>query len=150
MSHFLFVPLVVVLAAGCATLSGCSDPMAPTQAMGGVTKMVQTDIMQGDGTEATVGNIVSVHYTGWLYDESSADKKGSKFDSSLDRGQPFDFKLGAGRVIKGWDQGVVGMKVGGQRTLTIPPMLGYGSRGAGGVIPPNASLIFDVELLSVN
>lgn len=103
----------------------------------------------GDGDEAITGKQVSVHYTGWLYDESLPDNKGNKFDSSHDRGRPFDFPLGAGRVIKGWDQGVAGMKVGGQRTLIIPPDLGYGKRGAGSAIPPNATLIFDVELLSV-
>jgi FKBP-type peptidyl-prolyl cis-trans isomerase len=90
-----------------------------------------------------------VHYTGWLYDPSKADGKGKKFDSSVDRGQPFGFPLGAGRVIAGWDKGVAGMKVGGKRTLVIPSEMGYGSRGAGGVIPPNAALMFDVELLGV-
>ena len=147
--RFLFVPLALVLAAGIAAISGCSDSVESTQAVGGVTVLVQSDVVMGDGAEATAGKTVSVHYSGWLYDESTADKKGAKFDSSRDRGQPFDFPLGGGRVIKGWDQGVEGMKVGGQRTLTIPPSLGYGSRGAGGAIPPNASLIFDVELLAV-
>jgi len=101
----------------------------------------------GTGDEAKSGKLVEVHYTGWL-DEGSG-KKGTKFDSSLDRKQPFIFPLGAGRVIKGWDEGVAGMKVGGKRTLYIPPALGYGARGAGGVIPPNANLIFDVELIGV-
>lgn len=92
---------------------------------------------------------MSVHYTGWLYDPSAPNNKGKKFDSSLDRGQPFSFPLGGGRVIRGWDEGVAGMKIGGKRTLIIPPEMGYGANGAGGVIPPNATLIFDVELLGV-
>jgi FKBP-type peptidyl-prolyl cis-trans isomerase FkpA len=100
------------------------------------------DLTVGAGAEAKAGQAVSVHYTGWLTD-------GKKFDSSKDRGQPFQFALGAGQVIKGWDEGVQGMKVGGKRKLTIPPGLGYGTRGAGNVIPPNATLIFDVELLGV-
>ena len=103
----------------------------------------------GDGDLAEAGKSVAVHYTGWLFDASAPDNKGGKFDSSRDRGQPFRFALGFGQVIAGWDQGVAGMKVGGQRTLTIPPELGYGARGAGGVIPPNATLVFDVELLAV-
>lgn len=101
------------------------------------------EVVQGTGAEATAGQTVSVHYTGWLLD-------GTKFDSSLDRGKPFAFRLGAGMVIKGWDQGVAGMKVGGKRKLTIPAELGYGQRGAGGVIPPGATLVFDVELLGVS
>jgi peptidylprolyl isomerase len=105
-----------------------------------------TDTKTGDGATATPGNKVSVHYTGWLYNNGA---KGAKFDSSVDRGQPFQFTLGAHQVIAGWDEGVAGMKVGGKRTLIIPPELGYGARGAGGVIPPNATLMFDVELLGV-
>jgi FKBP-type peptidyl-prolyl cis-trans isomerase FkpA len=104
------------------------------------------DTTVGSGTEAKAGQNVTVHYTGWL---SDAGKRGKKFDSSKDRGDPFVFPLGAGHVIKGWDQGVQGMKVGGTRELTIPPEMGYGARGAGGVIPPNATLIFEVELLKV-
>ena len=105
-----------------------------------------TDTKVGDGAEATAGKKVSVHYTGWLYNNGT---KGAKFDSSLNRGQPFQFTLGAHQVIAGWDEGVAGMKVGGKRTLVIPPELGYGARGAGGVIPPNSTLMFDVELLGV-
>jgi FKBP-type peptidyl-prolyl cis-trans isomerase FkpA len=101
------------------------------------------DLKEGTGDEAKNGDVVEVHYTGWL-----TNKK--KFDSSLDRKMPFSFKLGAGQVIRGWDEGVAGMKVGGKRKLTIPPELGYGARGAGGVIPPNATLIFEVELLKIN
>ena len=101
------------------------------------------DLVAGDGEEAKAGQTVTVHYTGWL-------ENGTKFDSSKDRNDPFRFKLGAGQVIRGWDEGVAGMKVGGSRKLTIPAALGYGARGAGGVIPPNATLIFDVELLAVS
>ncbi len=104
------------------------------------------DTVAGNGAEATKGNNVSVHYTGWLYNNGVA---GAKFDSSKDRGQPFQFSLGGGQVIRGWDEGVAGMKVGGTRRLVIPPELGYGTRGAGGVIPPNATLLFEVELLAV-
>ena len=112
-------------------------------------QLQKIDTKQGTGTEAVSGKPVVVHYTGCLYDASKPDKKGSKFDSSRDRQVPFGFFLGAGKVIKGWDEGVVGMKVGGQRTLIIPPSYGYGAQGAGGVIPPNATLIFDVELIEV-
>ena len=115
-----------------------------------MTELIKTDTKLGEGAEATAGKLVLVHYTGWLYDEAAPDHKGRKFDSSHDRSEPFDFPLGAGHVIKGWDQGVEGMKVGGQRTLVIPAHLGYGARGAGGVIPPNATLVFDVELLAVH
>jgi FKBP-type peptidyl-prolyl cis-trans isomerase len=120
-----------------------------TAAKDNATKEISTpsglryvDLQPGEGTEAKSGSIVSVHYTGWL-------ENGTKFDSSRDRNVPFRFKLGIGQVIKGWDEGVEGMKVGGKRRLLIPPKLGYGERGAGGVIPPNADLIFEVELLDV-
>ena len=114
-----------------------------------VTKLIIKDLKVGDGKEAVAGKTVDVHYTGWLYSATAPSNKGAKFDSSLDRGAHFSFPLGGGRVIKGWDQGVAGMKVGGQRTLIIPADLGYGARGAGSVIPPNATLIFDVELFGV-
>jgi FKBP-type peptidyl-prolyl cis-trans isomerase FkpA len=108
--------------------------------------LIYDDKVVGNGAEASAGQEVSVHYTGWLF---YGGERGRKFDSSKDRGEPFAFPLGAGHVIKGWDEGVAGMKVGGTRVLTIPPQLGYGARGAGGVIPPNATLIFEVELLGV-
>lgn len=114
-----------------------------------VNELVKKDVKAGAGEEAIIGKTVEVHYTGWLYDPTAPEKKGAKFDSSRDRGAPFSFLLGAGRVIKGWDRGVAGMKVGGQRTLIIPAEMAYGSRGAGNVIPPNAALIFDVELLGL-
>ena len=117
--------------------------------MSNITELIKADAKTGTGAEAMAGQQVTVHYTGWLYEATSADHKGRKFDSSRDRNEPFDFRLGAGEVIRGWDEGVAGMKVGGQRMLTIPPDMGYGARGAGGVIPPNATLVFDVELLDV-
>ena len=128
-----------------------SKPMeaaAPTmsQASAGFQKL---DSVMGTGATAQAGQTVTVHYTGWLFDASAPGNKGSKFDSSVDRGQPFVFPLGAGRVIKGWDNGFEGMKVGGKRTLIIPSSMGYGTRGAGDSIPPNATLLFDVELLGV-
>ena len=106
-------------------------------------------LAEGAGAAIEAGQSAMVHYTGWLYDESLPEGKGEKFDSSRDRGQPFSFPLGAGRVIKGWDEGVAGMKVDERRMLIIPADLGYGSRGAGGVIPPDADLLFDVELLGI-
>ena len=117
--------------------------------MDNITSLQVTDQKVGTGATAASGKEVSVHYTGWLYDPKASDKHGKKFDSSKDHGEPFSFKLGARQVISGWDQGVAGMKVGGTRTLVIPSDLAYGSRGAGGAIPPNATLVFDVELLGV-
>ncbi|HVF85033.1 MAG TPA: FKBP-type peptidyl-prolyl cis-trans isomerase [Abditibacteriaceae bacterium] len=122
--------------------SSAKGPAAKGKTMN-ATKLEIEDLQVGDGPEAKKGDNVTVHYRGTLTD-------GTKFDASYDRGQPFPFQLGGGQVIKGWDQGVAGMKVGGKRKLTIPPDLGYGARGAGGVIPPNATLIFEVELLEVN
>ena len=127
-------------------LFGSSLPMAPSDAASSTVTTASglkyEDVKAGTGDTAEAGKSVSVHYTGWL-------TNGTKFDSSKDRGQPFEFPLGGGRVIRGWDEGVQGMKVGGVRKLTIPPELGYGARGAGGVIPPNATLVFEVELLKV-
>jgi peptidylprolyl isomerase len=141
-SAYAAAALVVIAA---LTPSGRSDAAA-NQVVEMPNGLKYTDEKIGDGPEATAGKKVSVHYTGWLSDNGA---KGKKFDSSVDRGQPFQFTLGARQVIAGWDEGVAGMKVGGKRTLIIPPELGYGARGAGGVIPPNATLIFDVELLGV-
>ena len=114
-----------------------------------ITQLQVTDTKVGTGAEAKPGQRVRVHYTGWLYDPSKPDSRGAKFDSSKDRNDPFEFGLGAGQVIQGWDKGFAGMKVGGTRVLTIPSAMGYGARGAGGVIPPNATLVFEVELLEV-
>jgi FKBP-type peptidyl-prolyl cis-trans isomerase FkpA len=148
-STVLFV-LTVPLLAACGSDNGAEDEaQAPAMADSGITALQTTDLKPGTGAEARKGMTVRVHYTGWLYDASKPDKKGNKFDSSKDGGTPFDFPLGAGQVITGWDEGVAGMKVGGTRMLTIPPAMGYGARGAGGVIPPNATLLFEVELLDV-
>jgi FKBP-type peptidyl-prolyl cis-trans isomerase FkpA len=144
----ILVPLVVAATVACGQTTP-STTAVPTTAAAAAAKEITmadglkyTDDQVGTGTEAQAGKTVSVHYTGWLLD-------GTKFDSSKDRNQPFSFPLGGGQVIKGWDEGVAGMKVGGKRTLVIPPDLGYGARGAGGVIPPNATLKFEVELLDV-
>lgn len=135
---------------GASTPAASGTPAAsPAAAAADVPTLVKDDTTVGNGAEARQGMTVSVHYTGWLYDPSAADKRGKKFDSSKDRGQPFDFPLGAGQVIPGWDEGVAGMKVGGRRILTIPSKMGYGPRGAGEDIPPNAALVFEVELLGV-
>jgi len=136
---------VIAAAAALVGVIGCGG----TAERGNVTELIRHDARVGTGAEAQAGRTVTVHYTGWLYDASRPDQKGAQFDSSRDRKEPFSFNLGAGEVIQGWDQGVAGMRVGGQRTLTIPSDLGYGARGAGGVIPSNAALVFDVELLEV-
>jgi FKBP-type peptidyl-prolyl cis-trans isomerase FkpA len=138
-----------------ASASASAEASAPVANTVGVNGMITTasglqyrELKVGTGTAAQLGNAVSVHYTGWL--QNADGSRGSKFDSSRDRGQPFEFPLGAGHVIKGWDEGVQGMQIGGQRRLVIPSALGYGARGAGGgLIPPNATLIFEVELLKV-
>jgi FKBP-type peptidyl-prolyl cis-trans isomerase FkpA len=114
-----------------------------------IDKLMIQDLSVGAGESIAAGQTAVVHYTGWLYEPSTPDHKGTKFDSSRDKGQPFRFKVGAGNVIKGWDEGVVGMTVGGRRELIVPAQLGYGDAGAGGVIPPGATLLFDVELLAI-
>ena len=142
--------LLLCLVVACRGGSDTSElpegaPMADT----GIKQLQKHDVKVGTGDEARAGRVVRVHYTGWLYDANQAEQRGQKFDSSKDSGQPFEFTLGAREVIPGWDEGVAGMKVGGTRILTIPPDMGYGARGAGGVIPPNATLVFEVELLGV-
>jgi len=140
--------LALLLSVACITTACSQQDLTPMETSN-VTELIKKDMTKGEGAEAKAGQQVSVHYTGWLYDEKGVENKGKKFDSSRDRGTPFEFSLGAGEVIKGWDEGVQGMKVGGNRTLIIPPAMGYGKRGAGGVIPPNATLVFDVELLGL-
>ena len=144
LSQFLLciAALTLVVSTGCAN---SEDGMADS----GITTLQSQDVTPGTGAEATKGKMVRVHYTGWLYDAAAADKRGRKFDSSKDHNEPFEFPLGAGEVISGWDEGVAGMRVGGTRILTIPPAMGYGARGAGDDIPPNATLVFEVELLDV-
>ena len=140
------VPALVALVLLAVAAGGCSDaPMGPSD----FQEFTIVDLRVGDGATAAAGNALTVHYTGWLYDATAGDRRGQKFDSSKDRGEPFAFRLGAGEVITGWDEGVSGMKVGGTRILTIPPDKAYGARGAGGVIPPNATLVFEIELLEV-
>jgi len=136
------------LACACLLLAGCRDPAAPgpVEIEPGLTMRV---LIEGSGKTAQPGQTAVVHYTGWLYDAAAPDNRGQKFDSSLDRGQHFEFPLGAGAVIAGWDRGVAGMQVGEVRELTIAPELAYGERGAGAVIPPGATLVFEVELADV-
>ena len=128
-------------------LAACGGP--PPYTGGDVPDLQTIDMKMGTGQAAIAGDEISVHYTGWLYDQHAPDKRGQKFDSSRDRGEPFVFLLGAGRVIRGWDDGIVGMQRGGKRELRIPSGLGYGANGAGKVIPPGASLVFEVELLDI-
>jgi FKBP-type peptidyl-prolyl cis-trans isomerase len=150
MKHTIYFSLALLLTTGIFSTTARSEQAAINKEANNMTELIKTDVKLGDGALATAGKSVSVHYTGWLYDATVTDHHGKKFDSSRDRNEPFVFPLGAGQVIKGWDQGVAGMKVGGQRTLIIPASMGYGARGAGGVIPPNATLVFDVELLGVH
>jgi FKBP-type peptidyl-prolyl cis-trans isomerase FkpA len=148
-SLILAALLAITLSACKAQSNSTSKAQEQTKMTANITELQKIDTQVGTGREAEFGFNVSVHYTGWLYDAKAEGFKGAKFDSSLDRKQPFDFTLGAGQVIQGWDEGFAGMKVGGKRTLIIPAEMGYGARGAGGVIPPNATLVFDVELLDV-
>lgn len=142
---FLFA-VAVICTALLISRRTSAQPVDESKAVKTATGLKYIDTTTGTGAEAKTGQYVTVHYTGWLYDNGA---KGKKFDSSVDRGTPFKFTLGAGKVIKGWEEGVAGMKVTGKRTLIIPPDLGYGESGAGGAIPPGATLIFEVELLGV-
>lgn len=143
--------ITLAIAAGSVGYNAIAEkPAKDTPAMKkSVTKLEKIDKVVGNGSDAFNGATVTVNYTGWLYDPDKPEGKGQKFDSSLDRNEAFTFTLGSGMVIKGWDEGVLGMNAGGKRTLIIPSSMGYGSSGAGGVIPPNATLLFDVELLRV-
>jgi peptidylprolyl isomerase len=141
---------LALVSASIGVVAGIAPTTASAQEIGKMTTTSSglqiEDTQVGTGATPRTGQICVMHYTGWLYENGA---KGKKFDSSLDRGQPFEFHIGQGQVIRGWDEGVATMKVGGKRTLIIPPELGYGARGAGGVIPPNATLLFEVELLGV-
>lgn len=157
----LFVLLAVATASGCAPdgasgesgeTGAAADAAADTSAAEEIEitpGLTMKRLKNGYGRAAAAGDLASVHYTGWLYDENAPDGRGKKFDSSVDRGQQFQFPLGAGRVIRGWDEGVVGMLIGEKRELRIAPELGYGNRGAGSAIPPGATLLFEVELLGL-
>ncbi|HEX7798140.1 MAG TPA: FKBP-type peptidyl-prolyl cis-trans isomerase [Vicinamibacterales bacterium] len=147
MRNYLFLSLFVC-AVALSVACGSSSTTPTSSPDSGITSLQTTDVTVGTGTQATSGRVVTVHYTLWLYSTTASDHRGSRIESSHDLGQPFSFTLGAGQVIRGWDQGVPGMKVGGVRTLIIPPSLGYGNQ-ANGKIPPNSTLIFDVELIDV-
>jgi len=161
----LGITLSALMLVACSSRESTEQPAAPTEpaaaaaaetptpstATTGTETMALkiTDLTPGTGAKILAGQTALVHYTGWLFDAGAPENKGAKFDSSVDRNEPFEFPVGAGMVIKGWDQGVAGMQVGGKRRLVIPPDMGYGARGAGGVIPPNATLVFDVELVEI-
>lgn len=153
MQRRLILAAALLIAAGSLPSTAARRPDTPPQENKVTepvpTELVITDVKKGTGPAITAGQTAVIHYTGWLYSPDAKDHKGKKFDSSRDRNDPFSFNVGGGEVIGGWDQGVVGMQVGGHRTLVIPPSLGYGARGAGGVIPGNATLLFDIELIKI-
>jgi len=154
MQRRLILAAALLIAAGSLPSIAARRPDTPTQESKvtdtvPTNELVITDVKKGTGPVIAAGQTAVVHYTGWLYSADAKDHKGKKFDSSRDRNDPFSFNVGGGEVIGGWDQGVVGMQVGGHRTLVIPPSLGYGARGAGGVIPGNATLLFDIELIKI-
>ena len=146
MKKFLSVVFVLIVI---GLFSACSKDAEKVVAVAhaNVTELKIIDVVVGDGKKIKNNHRVAVHYTGWLYDENAGDKKGEKFDSSFDRHRPFIFSIGNQKVIAGWEQGLMGMKIGGKRTLIVPPELGYGAKGSGSLIPPNSALVFDVELL---
>ncbi len=147
--RIVFLSIVGVILVGCGE-SKTAATNEPVAAVPEIETNTERGLPEMSDKQANAGDTVSVHYTGWLYDADAPDGKGQKFDSSVDRGQPFEFPLGAGRVIAGWDQGVAGMSVGEKKTLNIPPELGYGDQSVGGgLIPPNSTLIFDVELIEI-
>lgn len=143
------LPMAVLVAAGFYLVVVSTKQPVKAIDPAVLATLVKTDIKPGDGDEAITGKKISVHYTGWLYEEAASNHRGLKFDSSLDRQQPLEYVLGEGQVIAGWDHGMQGMKVGGKRNLIIPPALAYGKSGINGVIPPNAQLVFEVELIGV-
>jgi FKBP-type peptidyl-prolyl cis-trans isomerase FkpA len=149
--HWAMATAIALVLAGCGKQTPPPAAPAPaTNAAAPITQLQKIDVLKGTGEGISAGQQAVVHYTGWLYDPAAHDHKGKQFDSSRERGKPFRFVIGAGRVIKGWEEGVQGMQPGGQRQLVIPADLGYGPEGAGGgVIPPNATLLFDVELLAI-
>jgi FKBP-type peptidyl-prolyl cis-trans isomerase FkpA len=144
----LAICAMALLVAACGSKDQ-APKTAPAAAVAPPTELQKTDVVKGTGEGISLGQVAVVHYTGWLYDPAAPEQKGTKFDSSRDRGEPLKFAIGAGQVIRGWDEGVQGMQPGGQRRLVIPADLGYGDRGAGNVIPPGATLVFDVELLAI-
>ena len=151
-SFFAVAVAAVIFMSACSspdTISAEGGSADDSGMMTSATGLMHKINSPGDGATIKNGDVAIMHYTGWLFDETAPENKGAKFDSSVDRGQTFDFTLGAGQVISGWDEGVLGMVVGEKRTLVIPPELGYGARGAGGVIPPNATLLFDIELVNI-
>lgn len=145
---------VLAICMACLLAGACGEQQSPKSAPAAAavpppSALQKTDVVKGTGEGISLGQVAVVHYTGWLYDPTAQEQKGTKFDSSRDRGEPFKFAIGAGQVIRGWDEGVQGMQPGGQRRLVVPADLGYGDRGAGDVIPPGATLVFDVELLAI-
>jgi FKBP-type peptidyl-prolyl cis-trans isomerase FkpA len=148
--HWAVAAATALFLAGCGKQTPPPSPTPATTETAPITQLQKIDIVKGTGEGISAGQQAVVHYTGWIYDPSAPDHKGKQFDSSRERGKPFRFTIGAGGVIKGWEEGVQGMQPGGQRQLVIPPDLGYGATGAGsGVIPPNATLMFDIELLAI-